>query len=64
MIDFDDMEEDPLAQQRADLARIIIDAQRWGRAARWLFVVGLVATVFGVGLIVAGTLGVLGECAR
>lgn len=60
MIDFDDMLEDPLADQRAELARIIVDAQRWGTWARWLFVVGLTSMLFGVGLIVAGALKLVG----
>ena len=61
MID-DDMPEDPHAEQRAELARIIIDAQRWGTAARWLFVVGGVTLALGVALVVAGAAGAFKAC--
>lgn len=57
MIDYDDMPEDPFAEQRAELARIIIKAQQWATYARWTFVVGAGSAIFGTALIVAGALG-------
>lgn len=47
---------DPLEEQRAELARIIINAQKWGTAAKWLFVTAALLVLCGAGLIAAGAM--------
>jgi hypothetical protein len=62
VIDFDDMGDDPLAEQRAELTRIILQAHKWGAAARRLLWLGMAATLFGCALVIAGALGALAKC--